>query len=250
MDDFLTSRQVQHILKVDRITVYRMLQDGRLKGVKIGQQWRFQRSEVERMVGGSPQPTNPAQDPESPFPTHCVQTIQDLFSDVGQISAVVVDASGAAVTEVSRPCAFCQLILASPSGRRACGASWENVAENCAAGSKYFTCHAGLQYVAAPIQDRGQRVGAFLAGQFYWQPADPREQTERIRRLAEAHGIPQSDLAAAADEIAVIPPDQHVRTEAWPFTASRAVESILCERSGFMERLKQIANLTQLSKGV
>ena len=158
MDDFLTSRQVQNILKVDRITVYRMLQDGRLKGVKIGQQWRFPRSEVERMVGGSPQPASPAQDPESPFPTHCVQTIQDLFSDVGQIGAVVVDSSGAAVTELSRPCAFCQLILASPSGRRACGASWENVAQNCTAGSKYFTCHAGLQYVAAPIQDRGQRV--------------------------------------------------------------------------------------------
>jgi excisionase family DNA binding protein len=38
---YLTTRQVQNILQVDRITIYRMLQDGRLKGVKIGQQWRF-----------------------------------------------------------------------------------------------------------------------------------------------------------------------------------------------------------------
>ena len=34
MTDLLTTRQVQDILKVDRITIYRMLQDGRLKGVK------------------------------------------------------------------------------------------------------------------------------------------------------------------------------------------------------------------------
>ena len=51
VNDLLTSRQVQEILKVDRITVYRMLNDGRLKGVKIGQQWRFHNSEVERLLG-------------------------------------------------------------------------------------------------------------------------------------------------------------------------------------------------------
>jgi excisionase family DNA binding protein len=50
MTDLLTTRQVQEILKVDRITIYRMLQDGRLKGVKIGQQWRFARREVERLL--------------------------------------------------------------------------------------------------------------------------------------------------------------------------------------------------------
>ena len=54
MDDLLTTRQVQQLLKVDRITVYRMVQDGRLKGIKIGQQWRFPLSEVEHLTGISP----------------------------------------------------------------------------------------------------------------------------------------------------------------------------------------------------
>ena len=43
MDVLLTTREVLDMLKVDRITIYRMLQDGRIKGVKIGQQWRFAR---------------------------------------------------------------------------------------------------------------------------------------------------------------------------------------------------------------
>ena len=44
----------------------------------------------------------------------------------------------------------------------------------------------------------------------------------------------------------MIDPAQHARVEAWPFTAARAVQSILHERLGFMERLQQIANLTQI----
>ncbi|MCA9947998.1 MAG: helix-turn-helix domain-containing protein, partial [Anaerolineales bacterium] len=38
MEDLLTTRQVQELLQVDRTTVYRMRKDGRLTGVKVGQQ--------------------------------------------------------------------------------------------------------------------------------------------------------------------------------------------------------------------
>ncbi|MGB9754636.1 helix-turn-helix domain-containing protein [Roseiflexus castenholzii] len=43
MNDLLTTREVQDLLKLDRTTVYRMLKEGRLTGVKVGQQWRFHR---------------------------------------------------------------------------------------------------------------------------------------------------------------------------------------------------------------
>jgi hypothetical protein len=44
----------------------------------------------------------------------------------------------------------------------------------------------------------------------------------------------------------VIDPSQHARLESWPFSAARAIQSILHERLGFMERLQKIANLTQM----
>lgn len=47
MDDLLTTRQLQDLLRVDRITIYRMLNDGRLRGFKVGGQWRFSPREVE-----------------------------------------------------------------------------------------------------------------------------------------------------------------------------------------------------------
>jgi excisionase family DNA binding protein len=254
MNDLLTTRQVQDILKVDRITVYRMLQDGRLKGVKIGQQWRFPQREVERMVGINlpVEEINPAANPDPTFPAHCVQTIQDLFADVGQISALVVDMQGNPLTEISHPTSFCQLLLSSGSGVNSCRASWQafardSVAVNGATGGKFFTCQAGLQYIGAPIFDRDVQIGLFLAGQFYWQVPDPREEIERVRRLASNHALPLNELQDAAREIPVIDPSLHSRVEIWPFTAARAVQSILHERLCFIERLHQIANLTQFS---
>lgn len=252
MTDLLTTRQVQEILKVDRITVYRMLNDGRLKGVKIGQQWRFHLSEVEHMLGIN-QPTEESSLPssDSNFPTHCVQTIQDLFAEVSQISAIVIDMEGNPLTQTSHPTNFCQILLASPSGTNACRSSWQSFANGSAAingtiGSKFFTCYAGLHYIGAPIMEKATQIGLFLAGQFYWHTPEPREEAQRIRRLASAHNVSLQNLQEAARKIPVIDPDQYPRVETWPFTAARAVQSILHERLGFMERLQQIANLTQL----
>jgi excisionase family DNA binding protein len=253
MNDLFTTRQVQDILKVDRITVYRMLQDGRLKGVKIGQQWRFPKKEVERMVGiNLPVEENVSTSPEAAFPTHCVQTIQDLFAEVGQISALMVDMQGVPLTQISHPTRFCQMLLSSNNGTNACRASWQSFVRDSAAvngssGGKFFTCQAGLQYIGAPIFDREVQIGLFLAGQFYWKPPEPREEAERVRRLASVHNLPEQDLLEAAREIPVIDPSQHARVENWPFTAARSIQSILHERLCFIDRLQQIANLTQFS---
>jgi excisionase family DNA binding protein len=247
MTDLLTTRQVQELLQVDRITVYRMLQDGRLKGVKIGQQWRFPIQEVEQMLRGAapveaPQPSGPG----GIFPVHCVQTIQDLFSEVALISALVIDMEGQQVTRVSQPNPFYNLLVSTASGQMAMQSSLQGFARDSAAGGKYFTCCAGLQYIGAPILEQDNQVGVFLAGQFYWQPPDPREEADRLRRLAAAHGLPLEELRQAAGAVPVIQPGDQARVENWPLTAARAIHSILRERSGFMQRLQKIANLTQV----
>ena len=248
MDDYLTTRQVLDILKVDRVTIYRMLQDGRIKGFKIGQQWRFPLQEVQRLVRGAiPQPEPSQLETSNNFPTHCVQTIQDLFSEVGQISALVVDLNGKPLTEVSHLCRFCQVVLQSPAGQEACQASWQECAHQSATGSRHFTCHAGLQYISAPILDKDQATGYFLAGEFYWQVPDAIEETERIQHLARATNQRTESLQQAADILPVISLDQHPEVETWPSLAALAIQSILHERTSFIDRLQQIANLTQFN---
>jgi excisionase family DNA binding protein len=247
MDDLFTTRQIQNILKVDRITIYRMLQDRRLKGIKVGAQWRFTRQEVDRLLGGETFDEDLPQAEINPgFPTHCVQTIQNLFSSVSQVSSMVVDAQGEPLTQVSNPCGFCRLMLQNPSGQEACRASWSRMAREAAAGSRFFTCHAGMQYAAAPFSDDGKTVGIFLAGEFHWQTPDAREEAERMRRLAEAHDLELEALRLEARAVPVIEPEKHAQVEGWPASAALAVQSILNERTRYQQRLQQIANLTQI----
>ncbi len=248
MDDLLTTRQVQNLLKIDRITIYRMLQDGRLKGVKIGSQWRFTRQEVERLLSGeAPAEEAAPATPTGNFPTHCVQTIQSLFSAVSQISVVCIDPQGEPLTRPTGLCGLCQMMQQNPSGYEACKASWRETARQTFSGEKFFTCHAGIQYIAAPFKDEdGKTAGFFLAGQFYWQPPEVSEQKERLQHLAKEHNLSIEELESAERSVPVIEPALQARVEQWPLTAALAVESILQERTRFMQRLQQIANLTQI----
>ena len=51
MPDLLTTTQVQDLLQVDRTTIYRMVESGRLPAIRVGKQWRFSRPEIERWLG-------------------------------------------------------------------------------------------------------------------------------------------------------------------------------------------------------
>jgi excisionase family DNA binding protein len=244
MEDLLTAREVKEILKLDRITIYRMIQDGRLHGTKVGQQWRFSRQEVERLAGSKRPSAQSPTSAESGLPVHCIQTIQDLFSDISAIPSLYVNADGQPATQISHPCRFCQAILSSPSGRQACQASWQEYVQN--SRRTYVTCHAGLQYVGAPVTNKNEEIGLFIAGQFYLNAPDPIEESERIQRLAAEHQIPLATLQQSSAAIPVIRSEQRGALEAWPFSAARAIQSILRERTGFMNRLQQIAELTKI----
>lgn len=249
MENFLTVRQVQDLLKVDRITVYRMLNDGRLKGIKIGQQWRFPQAEMDRFLGSEDttqvsSSTN-ASFIDASFPTHCIQTIQNLFAEISGIGAVVVDLHGNNLTTFSRSCKFCTLMMTSPSGRAACQSCWKGAAEKSTTQNQ-FTCHAGMQFLAAPIHDQGIQIGALITGLFYLRQPDRQVEQTRIQQLAHQHHIDEAQLLAAAEDIQVIPDQMRSQVEQWPQHTVNAMHSILNERSGFLNRLQKIANLTQV----
>ncbi len=49
MDDILSIREVSEFLKVKEQTVYRLVQQGKLPGVKIGGQWKIKKSHLDKM---------------------------------------------------------------------------------------------------------------------------------------------------------------------------------------------------------
>ncbi|HWR64660.1 MAG TPA: PocR ligand-binding domain-containing protein [Bellilinea sp.] len=239
MTNLLTARQVQEILKVDRITIYRMLQDGRLKGVKVGSQWRFTAQEVERLLSGDHSLEVIPSDSSTLFPVHCVQTIQDLLSGVSTMSAIVLDANGEPVTRWSAQMELSRLVTATDSGLE----EYHNAFQAFAAlPDKAFVCPAGLSAVAAPVQSNGVLAGWFLVGQVFTEPIDKL----LTANLSARYGIAVNALEAAAGEVALVTREQWKQMEGWAYKAAQAVESILGERTNFMQRLQKIADLTQV----
>lgn len=246
MDDLLTTKELLDLLKIDRTTVYRMLNDGRISGVKVGGQWRFPRKEVEALLSGkASESANPLVSTDI-LPLHCVQAIQDVFAEVASTGSVTTAPDGEPLTKISNCSAFCQLIMASEAGRKACIASWRELAHKPEHRTEFMSCHAGLQYARARIEVEGAFTAMLIAGQFYAEPPEEAEQTERVARLAADYEIDPAALSDAARELPVLN-DKHLnRIGGWLETVAHSFEDIGHERSELMRRLRRIAEMSQL----
>jgi excisionase family DNA binding protein len=244
MEDLLTSKQVQDLLKIERITVYRMLTDCRLQGIKIGKQWRFPASQFENFL--STDKTNNQDTPSGsipPLPIHCMQTIQNLFSDLSQIGTVITDMNGEPLTELSNCCQFCQHMLASPAGQKACQASWKSMAQS-RERKGWMKCHAGLTYFFYALLDNGTPTAYLLAGQS--RINQDNLSFESTQRLSAMLQVDEPDLNRYLDEINYLNADGQVQIERWVEKATIALEGILAERAGLIQKLQQIAEISQM----
>jgi excisionase family DNA binding protein len=259
MHDLLTAKEVQELLKLDRTTVYRMLKDGRLTGVKVGQQWRFARQEIDTLLSGErPVATNgtaapggvteaaPPPAPENLLPLHCVQTIQDVFADMAQVGSITTAPDGEPLTHVSNSCQFCSLILSSPAGRRACINSWRRLAEQTERQPHFATCHAGLNYIHARIDVNQAPAAVLIAGQFYAESPDPTEQATRVEQLAEAYDLDLVELAEAAQSLPTLDERTQAQLGNWLTKVAHTFEEVGRERAAMIDRLRRIAAITVL----
>jgi excisionase family DNA binding protein len=252
MDDLLTTKQLQELLQIDRVTVYRMLKDGRLDGVKIGNQWRFPRQEVEALLSGGTSSEVTSSVPETPpfstevIPLNCIQAMQDVFADMAGVGAVTTDADGQPLTELSNCSRFCRLIQSSKSGYEGCIASWRKLADQTQRTPTFVNCHTGLQYARAGIEVNGRLEGMLVAGQFYAEPASPAEEQARLKELADKYDLELEALAKAAQEISVLDDHQRAWIGVWLEKVAHTFEQVGRERADLMNRLRHIAEMSRI----
>lgn len=240
-NNMLTARQVQEILNVDRTTIYRMLKDGRLKGVKVGQQWRFSETHVESLISGAPRDEVSEEELFHALPTHCMKPMQDVFAEIADVGAIITNVDGEPLTRVSNSCDFCKLILGSSDGRRACFESWKNMIAESDDKPTFAQCHAGLQYVTAPIEMSGEFAASLFAGQFYLERPTLDVESERVRELALKYKISPTLLAQAAREIRSLRLHRKGELERWLARIADTFGEISTERATLLERLKQLS---------
>lgn len=244
MEELITTKQVQELLRVDRITVYRMLKDGRLTGLKVGKQWRFSQQEIQDFINGKEKPRPQPYDPEKVLPVHCINVMQDVFAEMLNIGSVTTDVEGTPITEISNSCQFCNLILSSPIGKQNCINDWKRLAGTPKGDPKFFECHAGFQYARGRIEVEGILTAVLIAGQFLISQPEQGDLATHIKNIAEKYQIDPDELSAAATDLRILPYDEQQQIGKWLKRVAHTFEMIAHERADLLGRLKHIAAMT------
>jgi excisionase family DNA binding protein len=250
MTEMLTAKDMQELLQVDRSTIYRMAEAGRLPAVKVGKQWRFPSDLVNGWLNSqATAPTPPSQPvPDnngcsiaSLLPKACVQLMQDTFADALGVMLVVTDMEGNPVTEVSNPCGLFEAISQKPDAVKKCIDSWHSMALAIELEPRWMPTHLGLQCARGLI-----RVGAELKGMVImgcvapdqWPPSP-----EEIDKMAAEFGLKADELTPRVEEAYFLDKAEQARVLSYVQRIANIVAHIVTERNTLMGKLESIAKL-------
>ncbi|KAA3664043.1 MAG: helix-turn-helix domain-containing protein [Chloroflexi bacterium] len=241
MSEMLTAKDIQDLLQVDRSTVYRMAEAGRIPAIKVGRQWRFPTPQIESWMqtqgtAVSPpithfQTTHPT-DFASQLPVACVQLIQDTFADALGIMIIITDMDGKPITEFSNPCAFFTALSNVSELWDKCMVHWREMAADLSLEPQFMPSFLGLLCARGLI-----RVGHELKGMVFvggvapdnW-PLSPTE----IEKLADELNIAPERIEAHINDVFEMDLDR--RTEVLTFVQRIAniVSHIMHERNALL----------------
>jgi len=160
----LTARQVQTMFGVDRSTVYRMAEDGRLPALKIGRQWRFRPEEIERLLANPG--TALVDDTAAVIPALpvSVSAVVEVAADLLGVMMIAADMQGRPLTGVANPFPWFEARAEDPASIADCIADWKMLADEPDFEPRFHTGALGFQCARAYIRSGTSLVGMVLAG--------------------------------------------------------------------------------------
>jgi excisionase family DNA binding protein len=250
MHDLLTTSELQEILHVDRTTIYRMAEGHRIPALKVGNQWRFPRRQIENWLHqGSPASTKPLNGAngspgDDPFPVACVQLIQDSFADVLGVMALVTDLEGNPLTKPSNPCGLYTATGASPAAQKLCTSLWIELAREPSISPAYQQGHLGLLCTRGLIRVGAEIKAMLIMGGIApdaWPPDD-----EQLANLAQTLQLDVEFLKAHIHEAHWLDRERQAAVLSVVQRIADIFSHIMGERHQLFARLQQIAQISQL----
>jgi excisionase family DNA binding protein len=237
---------------VDRTTIYRMAESGRLPAVKVGGQWRFPRQQIDgwlrqRTAIPGPQPALEAMldGPAAEiFPLECVQLIQDTFAEALGVMVLLTDLDGQPITRPSNPCGLFSAAETSPVARQRCLALWASLASEPSMAPRFMEsllgllCARGLVRVGSEI--KAMLVLGGIAPQ-HWPPSD-----QQLDRIAADLELAPDLVREHIDQVHRL--DSQGQARVLPFVQRIAdiLAHIAQERLDLAGRLQRIAEISRL----
>jgi excisionase family DNA binding protein len=191
----LTALEVQDMLHIDRSTVYRMAEDGRLPAIRVGRSWRFPAERITSILADRAGPTNAAAPPvetpdrpetglpwsppaarapdatsawHAPAPSAAAGAAASaaiaVAADLLGVMMVVTDMTGRPITDVVNPCPWFAQHGQEPDVLAACIAEWRDLADHPDLIPRFQTGVHGFECARAFIRRGPRLVGMVLAG--------------------------------------------------------------------------------------
>lgn len=175
--ELLCAEQVRRILGVDRSTVYRMAETGRLPALKVGRQWRFPAGQIELLLD------IPGADlvrQEAPGRGALLLSAQsaiplvELAAQILGVMFVITDMDGEPVTEVVNPCPWFSAHSGDPDLLATCLADWRELAHDPDFDIRFHTGPLNFDCARAFIRVGPQLIGMLVGGGIDPSGDDPR----------------------------------------------------------------------------
>lgn len=247
MATLLTTKDLQGLINVDKSTIYRMAEDGRLPAVKVGRQWRFPAEQIADMLGGAvataaPAPANGA---TSELATLLVpetaEAVVELVADLFGVMAVITDMNGTPITDVANPNGYFQAIADQPGAVEKCAEGWRELGEDGGLESRFKPSHLGFLCTRTFIRVGNELVGMLIVGGITpqeWPPSD-----EFLAAAAAELEIPVSTLIDHADETYYVDETRQQWMLGLLPRISDLVSHLAAARNELLDKLEAIAAL-------
>lgn len=252
VSELLRTKDIQELIKVDKSTIYRMAEDGRIPAIKVGRQWRFPEDRIEDWLASKYAVPPPEPGPEPPgdiprgdlrsiLPLPTIQSMADLVADIFDAMVVVTDMDGVPVTEVSNPCGLFETISASPETLPHCIEAWRAYGTDLDLEPRFRPSHLGFLCARGFIRVGSKLDGMVIVGGIapeQWPPP-----AAQIERLADELGLPVAELTAHIDEVFHLDETEQERILAYLPRIGVLISHLVHERAELMTKFDAIATL-------
>lgn len=248
MSEMMTAKEIQKMLQVDRSTIYRMADDGRLPAIKVGRQWRFPKNAVERFLefgvkrelSDRPRLDHPEEAALWPMP--CTKLLLDAFANLLDVMIVLTDMEGNPITDVSNPLPYYEMMGETEKGHELCLRVWKRLGEMHALKPRMLSTFAGLLCTRALVRVENELAGMVIA--FGIAPEGWRW-TPEIEE--EVQGILEKDEEGWTDAFRSLSPHSKKEQQQILITLQQIGDILALmadEREDLISRLQQISQLS------
>lgn len=199
---YLTTKDLQDLIRVDKSTIYRMAEDGRIPAVKIGRQWRFPEGAVREMLGRAPVHPRQAREQRtllSSLDPEVIQAVAELTARTLGGMVVVTGMDGRPMTEVVNPCGLFSAVASEPDVLPKCIDTWAHYGAVPDLVPAFRPSQFGFLCARAFIRVGNELLGMVIVGGIapdVWPPSDG-----AITAAASGFGVDPAVMRDHIDEV-------------------------------------------------